>query len=280
MGHDAGLVTLCNTALAVVTGCGSRCRRSVQRLLRLPGRGLGLSFGSVRGVEYGYRMSGGRRGSSSGAAARLADAYQRAPGGYVAFLDESFELEGDRKTFYLMSAVVTHRDQLDVLREGLVEVVGDRYWHTTESLLTSEGRERAVGMAEYLGDEDGTELCIVSCRMPLGDGGGDVARQACFGQIAQSLCSGASPLDGAVHLMVLEQRQTQHERSYDARIVKELRTDKVICRHCELRQVSPRDEALLWLPDLVSSAVRRSITHREMDLLAPIERIVTVLDCP
>ena len=215
-----------------------------------------------------------------GAAALLADAYRRAPGGYVAFLDESFELEANRRTFYLMSAVVAHRDQLEPLRDGLVDVVGDQFWHTTDSLLTGDGRKQAVQVAQYLGDENGTEVCIVSCRMPLGDDGGDAARRACFGQLATSLCTGMQPLAGEVHLMVLEQRETQHERSFDAKIVKELRAEKVICRHCQLRQASPRDEKLLWLPDLVSSAVRRNITHQERDLLEPIEHIVRVLNCP
>lgn len=215
-----------------------------------------------------------------GAAALLADAYRRAPGGYVAFLDESFELQANRRTFYLMSAVVAHRDQLTPLRDGLLDVVGDRYWHTTESLLTSDGRQQAVEVAEYLGDENGTEVCIVSCRMPLGDDGGDAARRACLGQLAASLCTGVQPLASEVHLMVLEQRETQHERSFDAKIVKELRAEKVICRQCQLKQVSPRDEKLLWLPDLVSSAVRRNITHQEKDLLEPIEHIVRVMNCP
>jgi hypothetical protein len=218
--------------------------------------------------------------SQSSKAAVLADAYGRAPGGHIAFLDESFELEGDRKTFYLMSAVVTHRDLVDALRVGLQDVVGSDYWHTTESLRTDDGRKAAVEVAEYLGDKKGTEVCIVSCKLPLGDASGDAARQACFQQVAASLCSGAQPLEGAVHLMVLEQRETQHERSYDTKIVKDLRSAAVICRHCQLKQASPRDEPLLWLPDLVSSAVRRSITHKERDLLDPIEHIVTVLDCP
>lgn len=216
----------------------------------------------------------------SGAAVLLADAYRRAPGGYIAFLDESFELQADRQTFYLMSAVVTHRDQLEPLRDGLIDVVGDGFWHTTESLLTDKGRQQAVKMAEYLGAENGTEVCIVSCRMPLGDDGGDAARRACLGQLAANLCTGAEPLAGSVHLMVLEQRETQHERSYDTRIVKELRAEKAICRQCQLKQASPRDEELLWLPDLVSSAVRRKMTHGEEDLLHPIENIVQMLDCP
>lgn len=235
---------------------------------------------TVAALEYGVRMSNRGWVQQGSAAAVLAEAYRRVPGDYIAFLDESFELQADRRTFYLMSAVVTHRDQLELLRDGLVDVVGDRFWHTTDSLLTTGGRRQAVAVAQYLGDESGTEVCIVSCRMPLGDDGGDAARRACFGQLAASLCTGAQPLAGEVHLMVLEQRETQHERSFDARIVKELRAEKVICRQCQLRQASPRDEKLLWLPDLVSSAVRRSITHRETDLLDPIAHIVRVLNCP
>lgn len=211
-------------------------------------------------------------------AAELLEAYGRAPGGYVAFLDESFELGANgRQTFYLMSAVVAHRNQLKPLRDGLLEVVGNRYWHTTESLLTSDGRQQAVKVAEYLGAENGTKVCIVSLRMPLGNGGGDAARRACFGQLATSLCTGAQPLAGKVHLMVLEKRGTQRERSFDATIVKELRQRKEICRHCQLKQVSPGDESLLRLPDLVSSAIRRTITHHEEVLLEPIKHIVTML---
>lgn len=225
-------------------------------------------------------MSPGGWVSQGSVASMLAEAYRRTPGGYIAFLDESFELAGDRSTFYLLSAVITHRDEIDALRAGLRDVVDDTFWHTTESLRTDEGRARAVEIAEYLGDEKGNEVCIVSCKMPLGRDSGDEARQSCFHQLAQSLCTGAEPLVDGVHLMVLEQRETQHERSYDTKIVKELRSAEVICRQCQLKQASPRDENLLWLPDLVSSAVRRSITHSERDILDPIAHIVELLNCP
>jgi hypothetical protein len=39
--------------------------------------------------------------SQGGTAALLAEAYQRAPGGYVAFLDETYEVEKGTETFYL-----------------------------------------------------------------------------------------------------------------------------------------------------------------------------------
>ena len=57
--------------------------------------------------------------------------------------------------------------------------------------------------------------------------------------------------------MVLEKRRTQKDHAYDAKIVRDLRAEKVLCRICQMQQVSPQDENLLWLPDVVSSAVRR-----------------------
>lgn len=209
----------------------------------------------------------------------LAEAYARTPGEYVAFLDESFELDGDRPTFYLLAAVVAHRDDLDDLRDGLRDEVGSDFWHTTESLLTEEGRKTAVQVSTYLGAEGGSEICIVSCKKPI-ETDGDTARRECFEQLGTALCQGIDPLPGSVHLMVLEQRETRHERSFDEKIVKDLRSDQKICRRCQLKQASPRDEPLLWLPDLVAAAVRREMTHRETELLEPIDRIVTVLSSP
>ncbi|MGH3638537.1 MAG: hypothetical protein ACRDUX_05855, partial [Mycobacterium sp.] len=123
-----------------------------------------------------------------GAAALLADAYQRAPGGYVAFLDETYEVDQGTKTFYLLSGVVAHRDSFGELRDGLRDVVGTSYWHTTEKLRTHEGREQAVEVARYLGD--GPEVSLVALKRPLAidDVVGDEARAECFAKLGSALC--------------------------------------------------------------------------------------------
>jgi hypothetical protein len=229
---------------------------------------------------YGEQVSGGSWVRQSGTASLLAAAYQRAPGGYIAFLDESFELDADRNTFYILSAVVTHKDEMSHLRGGLRKVVGGNYWHTTESLLTEEGRQRAVAVAAYLGAEDGTEVGIVAFKAPVDVGDGDAARAACFRKVGSALCRGDDPLDSSVHLMILEKRRTTRDRAYDASIVNALRAEGAVCRRCQLQQASPRDENLLWLPDLVSSAVRRRFTHRDESILEPISHIVRVVNCP
>ncbi|WP_165688384.1 hypothetical protein [Mycobacteroides abscessus] len=51
-------------------------------------------------------MSPGGWVSQSSATSMLAEAYRRTPGGYIAFLDESFELAGDRLTLTADSGVV------------------------------------------------------------------------------------------------------------------------------------------------------------------------------
>lgn len=183
----------------------------------------------------------------------LSQAYERAPGGYVAFLDETFQLDDsdkNRREFYMLSAVVVHRDDLAGLRSGLRKVVGGTFWHTSESLKTPEGRERAREVAEFLGDPEGNEVGIVAIK--------------------------------TVHLMILEQRRMQRNRSYDTSIVNDLRKGDVLCRRCRMIQVSPSAEHLLWLPDLVSSAVRHHHLGQkgDVDLYAPLARILYVSNCP
>ncbi|WP_264078927.1 hypothetical protein [Mycobacterium szulgai] len=80
----------------------------------------------------------------SGAVTLLADAYRRARGGYVAFLDESFELGANRRTFYLMSAVVAHRDQLEpstATASSTSWVTGSGTRRTVFSPRTGAGRQ-------------------------------------------------------------------------------------------------------------------------------------------
>lgn len=216
----------------------------------------------------------------------LAQAYSRALGGYIAFLDETFQLDDsdtDRAEFYMLSAVVVHRDHLEDLRDGLRRVVGGDYWHTSDELKTPDGRARACDVAAFLGDPKGDEVGIVAIKAPVGEGAGDAARAACFRQVGRVLCAGGTPLvEEGVHLMILEQRRMQRNRSYDTSIVKDLRKEGALCRHCHMIQASPRHEYLLWLPDLVSSAVRHHHLGQkgDVDLYAPLAHILHISNCP
>jgi hypothetical protein len=232
------------------------------------------------------RVSRGGWVQPSGAERTLAQAYARARGGYVAFLDETFQLDDSddrRAEFYMLSAVVVHGENLAELRGGLRKVVGGDFWHTSDELKTAEGCDRARRVAEFLGDPQGNEVGIVAIKTPVAEGTGDAARAACFRQVGRILCAGGTPLaDDGVHLMILEQRRTQRNRNYDASIISGLRKEGAVCRHCHMIQVSPRHEHLLWLPDLVSSAVRHHHLDQNggVDLFAPLAHILHISNCP
>lgn len=205
----------------------------------------------------------------------LDEAYRRTVGRAVAFIDETYELEHGRP-FYIMTAVVVATDQISALRRELVAAVGDsRYWHTTEALQTRAGYASAVGLCHLLGDENGSELCVITQHHEVerADQSGDRARAECLRGLSVAVHRGDRPLPGPVSLVVMERRHQANQQNYDTKIVKDLRRDGLVGRGFTMRQASPADEPLLWLPDLASMALRRRLTHRDPRLWAPIARI-------
>jgi hypothetical protein len=202
----------------------------------------------------------------NGAQSIVADAYCRTRGP-VAYLDESYQtvnpVVAPAETFYIFTAVVVHHDQMTELREGLGQIAESTWWHTTESLLHEDGRGKTKDMLEFLAE--GPETCMIAFRVPVGetDHDGEEARRVCYRGLAIELAAGRSNAWDPVDLFVLEERSQNNLRSRDKRNHNELINEKQVPRNTRLLQTSPSAERLLWLPDLVSSAYRRSLTHRD-----------------
>jgi hypothetical protein len=79
----------------------------------------------------------------------------------VAYLDETFE-HGQHGIgrFYVFTAVVVERSEMQPLRDELLDRAGGTFWHTTDELLEEQGRKKALGMLEFLGK--GEEICVIS----------------------------------------------------------------------------------------------------------------------
>lgn len=193
------------------------------------------------------------------------DAYARTKGP-VAFLDESYQAPKDtahgEKTFYIFTAVLVATKDFDALRDGLVEIAGERYWHTTDALR--DGRlEDIRDMLEFLGD--GGEPCVIAHKVAVAneDAEAELARKICYQALAVELASGRPGAWDPVDLLLMEERNQSHLKNNDAATHKALVTDKRIPRQTRLLQVSPAAELLLWLPDVVSSVFRRTLTHSD-----------------
>ncbi|NLE81840.1 MAG: hypothetical protein GX610_20120 [Rhodococcus sp.] len=196
----------------------------------------------------------------------LAEAYRRSRGP-VAYLDESYQVPDPNnpgaKTFYLFSAVVVERDAMAELRVGLRRIAGSTWWHTTAALQHAEGQRRTRDMLSFLAD--GFEACVIAHRIPVSvhDHTAEEARRACYRGLATDLTTEIPGEWAPVELIVLEERNTMNLRGKDKKNHNELVAEKLIPRNARLLQTSPGIERLLWLPDLVSAAYRRTITHRD-----------------
>jgi hypothetical protein len=209
----------------------------------------------------------------------LSQAYANTAGA-VAYLDETFHhgKDGAAARFYVFTAVVVERTEMETLRDELREIAGGTFWHTTDELRTEEGRKRASAMLQFLGEGD--EICVIAHHSRVDDGDDDLedARRICLRGLASTLSAGADPLRGSIDLMVLEDRNPKNRSNLDRKNIKEMRAEGLIHRSMQAVLTSPKYEHLLWLPDVVSSAYRGTFTRADDTLFSLIQPRVHFVD--
>lgn len=177
---------------------------------------------------------------TSRASAALHLAYSQNGTKPVAFLDETYNVDpAHRPSYYVMVAVVVQSREMSALRSDLVNRAGASYWRTTEALRTELGRERTVELLEYL-SQPGIH----------GDG---------------------------VDLFVLERRRDQAEVVLDGKTKAQSLREGKIGPSARLMQVTPGEEQLLWLPDLVCSAYRQVVARGDQSYFDEVGHITTLI---
>ncbi|RAN79366.1 hypothetical protein B5P43_15780 [Bacillus sp. SRB_336] len=209
----------------------------------------------------------------------LQNAYSRCGSAAVAFLDESFrgpdEHTGE-SPFYLMTAVVVEKNDMEAIRKDLGEIADGSYWHTTEAYQTNTGAERIMSMLQYLADGD--EPLVVALRRGLDETVRTLeeARALCLTKLASTLS--ASAQDRRTDLLVLEERKNRDLRGLDEKTIRAARSSGAVPRNLVFHQTSPSCERLLWLPDLVSFALRREVANRETRLMDVIRSMTEIIN--
>lgn len=196
----------------------------------------------------------------------------------MAYLDETYRIEAGTSGYYVMSAVVIESGQRDFVRDGIKGIVGGNYWHTTDALQTEVGRRTTCELLDYLNDPEGREVCLIAHQRRLAENDlrGEEARAACLKSLLGHLNGSGSPM-GQVDLFVLEKRLNQSMVNRDAKTKDEAVQAGLVSKQARLFQISPADEALLWLPDLVCSAYRQQVTGRRRDLFDRVRDMCTIL---
>ena len=77
--------------------------------------------------------------------------------------------------------------------------------------------------------------------------------------------------------MVLEERNPKNRSNLDRKNISAMRAEGLVHRSMQAVLTSPKYEHLLWLPDLVSSAYRGTLTRADDSLFSLIQQRVHVI---
>lgn len=182
----------------------------------------------------------------------------------VAYLDETFDDEVHRSddsiSFYTISAVVYRGKDIAVAREDLKDIVSGRYWHSTDAIQTDGGRSAFVEALKYFGKNGDVSLFVTQAPLPDSKENQRLeARTSCLQNLVSQLADGVTGL----RAVVMEKSNKKAHDSRDQRDLKALQSSGRIPSHLQFLHVSPSEEQLLWAPDMVAMAYRRTLTHTD-----------------
>lgn len=194
----------------------------------------------------------------------------------IAYVDETYLSlsEDEENAFYAITAAIYEKRELPSLRNDLIDIVNGLfnkpypYWHSTEALRTARGRAVFEDLLSYIRDcedksfvtcktkIDGSEVSNEPGRKTVGPE--ERARRACFGKLFEVYLQDLPSLSG----LVVEKRETTEDDDRDRSFFKRLRKEGLMPSRVGRAWVSPSDEVALWVPDIVSMAFRRMLTHQ------------------
>lgn len=195
--------------------------------------------------------------------------YATTPGPSVAFLDESMRapVRGSREQpFYQLASVIFPREAMDQVREGLVDIAGERYWHTTEA-FKSKQYDSILEMSDYITQE--SDWNIVAVQMPMGGSDQSMAqaRSRCLAQLTRELTRGSG--ENALRAIVADNNREPELNNRDLKVVDSLRSRGEIARDVAFTHGRMGQEPLLWAADVMSWSVRRNIALDDPRFIQP-----------
>lgn len=208
-------------------------------------------------------------GSPSLRSSSLTRFYATTPGPSVAFLDESMRAPvrwSDEQPFYQLASVIFPREAMDKVREGLVDIAGRRYWHTTEA-FKAEQYDSIFEMSDYITQE--SDWNIVAVQMPMGGSDQSMAqaRSRCLAQLTRELTRGSG--ENALRAIVADNNREPELNNRDLKVVNSLRSRGEIARDVSFTHGRMGQEPLLWAADVMSWSVRRNIALDDPRFVQP-----------
>ena len=192
----------------------------------------------------------------------LARLYRCAPESEFLYFDETYTSPSDplhENSFYALTAVQFKASELDVIRADLRDIVDGDYFHSTEALRTYEGQRIFEEMLKYFSDN--REPTFITCNINLAPGEDlEQARRRCLKTLIEKYVPEVPLLRG----LIFEARHERKDNNRDRSFLKYLRKEGLLNHEIGAAWVSPQDERLLWAPDAMCMAYRRTRTHSDL----------------
>lgn len=199
----------------------------------------------------------------------------------VAFLDETYRTPrwaGDPETsFYAMAAVIVEVERLEEVRQTALSFGtpsgSSRTWHTNEDLPKDPARARAF--IEAINETGAFSTVTVHAPVPQHKQGVSLARDLVLARMATEICRGT----GAPRLLVADhfkQGTNPGRAKADRELVGRMTHNGLIAEGTSLQHGHPRDEQLLWVPDLVAYAFRQHFGLGDDEWFPRFENVRTI----
>lgn len=189
----------------------------------------------------------------------------------VALIDETYGTSNDQRKqpFYLLTAVLVEGDDLNTLRDSLESFETKAgFFHATEQF----GQDPAK-LTDFLRHIKASPVdSVVTVQTMIRDGKKDQARDDCLVRLAYELNRGASPVQHLV-LESLNQSSDPGRNHQDQLVVKHAASRGLLASEMSVSHASPYNEKLLWMPDVVSWAVRQELIHGNTQWVQNVETI-------
>jgi hypothetical protein len=183
------------------------------------------------------------------------DDFYRGATGSVAYVDESFRLDGARK-FYIVGIALVSIDQIFATRSQLLSFYGGEPLHA--GAMYSRGELETIRQSAGLVSEqnDGLEV-MVATGIADADKGGVSARRQC---ISYGLSVAIADVD--CQRVVFDAHKNPVFTHSDRETMNELRRSQQVHEEMVAIHTYPRIEPLLGLPDVLAWTYRQEYTGR------------------
>ncbi len=181
----------------------------------------------------------------------------------VAYLDESYAIEGPR-SFYIVSSAVVECDDLTSTRNVLTAFYGGEAMHAAPMYSRNEFQTLREAIKLVSTSFDYADV-VVCAPLDPDDKYGIRARAKCLQYLAPTLQENFS-----TQLFVIDRLSTAPEVERDARTIADLRRAGALHRDSKVIHVQPSREPLLGLPDLVAWAYRQDHVGNDASWFDPL----------